>query len=227
MARLARLVIPDHAHYVIQCGHSGQRVFLDAQDRVRFCAALHEVAAAEQVLVHAYALLDTEVQLLATPGQAASLGRLMQGLGRRYVAAYHRRHGGTGTLWNGRYRCAVVEPGAPRLDALLLVDSLSAQAGLTSAGHRARGAHDPRLVNPPEYWQLGNTPFEREAAYRELLVAGLSPAQATALRRAALGGWAAGSQAFVAKVADTAARPAQPRPRGRPRLPVDVKPAQC
>lgn len=69
----------------------------------------------------------------------------------------------------------------------------------------------------PETWALGNTPFDREAAYRALLLAGLPQAETDALRQAALGGWAAGSAAFVATVAQTAARPAAPRARGRPR----------
>jgi putative transposase len=75
------------------------------------------------------------------------------------------------------------------------------------------------LKNPPEIWALGNTPFEREAAYRSLLAAGLPATQAQALRQAALGGWAAGSAAFALDLSRATARPARPRPRGRPLTP--------
>jgi putative transposase len=220
MARLRRLEWPGQAHYLIQRGHGalGDRgVFADAIDRQHFLAALGEAARAEMVQVHAYALLPQELQLLATPTQPGALGRLMQALGRRYVSAYNRRHSHRGSVWDGRFRCAVVEPGNTRLAALQLVDGQSAEPGWTSCGPRTGGARDALLADPPEWWALGNTPFEREAAYRALLLRGLPQAQALALRQAALGGWAAGSAAFSAQVAEATARPAQPRPRGRPR----------
>jgi len=217
MSRLPRLVVAGQAHFVVQRGHSGAPVFVDDADRAAYLAALREAAATEHVQVHAYALLPTEVQLLATPAEPAALSRLMQALGRRYVAAHNRRHGRSGTLWDGRFRCGVVEPGTPRLQALCLIDGAAAEAGLTSAGHRLGGPRDVQLVDPPEYWQLGNTPFEREAAYRARLQAGVAPAAAQALRSAALGGWAAGSPGFKASLESATSRPAQPRPRGRPR----------
>jgi len=213
MSRLPRLVVPHCAHYVVQRGHSGRPVFADDADRQAFLAALREAAAAQRVAVHAYALLDTEVHLLATPPDAVSLGRMVQTLGRRYVSAYNRRHDRSGTLWDGRFRCAVVEPGSWQLAALRLIDGLP---GPTSAAHRAGELRDAMLADPPEFWNLGNTPFEREAAYRALLVQGVPPSQAAALRSAALGGWAVGSGAFMAQLAAQTARPVRPRPRGRP-----------
>ena len=213
MSRLPRLVVPQHAHYVIQRGHSGQPVFGDDEDRRAFLTALREAAAAQHLAVHAYALLDNEVHLLATPPDRTALGRAMQSLGRLYVSAYNRRHGRSGTLWDGRFRCAVVEPGTWQLAALSLIDGLP---GLTSAAHRAGGGGVSFIADPREFWQLGNTPFEREAVYRRLLAQGAAPAQAAALREAALGGWAVGSAPFLAQLAAQTDRPLRPRPRGRP-----------
>lgn len=220
MARLPRLELPGQTHYLLQRAHSALGevgVFADATDRRNFLAALMEAAKAEGVQVHAYALLAQELQLLATPTQAGALGRLMQALGRRYVSAYNRRHGHRGSVWEGRFRCAVVEAGDQRLAVLQLVDGQSAEPGLTSASPRTGGPRDPLLTDPPEWWALGNTPFDREAAYRARLAQGLPQAQAQSLRQAALGGWVVGSPAFATQVAEATARPSQPRPRGRPR----------
>jgi putative transposase len=220
VARLPRLEWPGQTHYLIQRGRgalASRGVFIDGHDRQAFLDALREAAAGEGVDVHAYALLDHEVQILATPDMAGALGRMLQAIGRRYVSAYNRRHQHRGSVWDGRYRCAVLEPGATRLAALRLVDGLAHEPGHTSVGHRTGARQADWLSDPPEYWALGNTPFEREAAYRGLLAHGLPEAQSQALRRAALGGWAAGSAAFAAQVAQVTARPASPRPRGRPR----------
>ena len=224
MARLPRLSIAGHAHWLTQRGHNGNPVFADAADRMAFLAALKEAAVADMVQVHAYALLDNQVHLLATPATATGLSRMMQSLGRRYVSAYHRRHGGSGTLWEGRFRCAVVQPGATLLDVMCLIDGLPSLAGLapeacaSSLGHRAGGERDPLLVDPQAYWLLGNTPFDRQTAWRIRVGEGVPEARASSLRAAALGGWAVGSAVFAASVVEHTARPAAPRPRGRPRL---------
>lgn len=221
MARLPRLSLAGQPHWLIQRGHSGNLVMADDTDRLGFLTALREAAAESQVQIHAYALLSTEVHLLATPAQTTGLSRMMQSLGRRYVSAYHRRHGGSGTLWEGRFRCAVVESGATLLDVLCLIDGLAGplpEPAASSLGHRAGGPGHPLLVDPQPYWQLGNTPFDRQDHWRRRVAEGLSAGRASALRSAALGGWAVGSAAFCTVVAEQAARPAAPRARGRPRL---------
>lgn len=214
MARLPRLVLPGAVHLVQQRAHGARPIFTDETDRLAYRQVLREATLAEQAAVHAYALGDAEVRLLLTVSSADALSRLMQAVGRGYVSAYNRRHGCQGTLWAGRFGCAVVEPGAWTLDALLAVD---ASSGPTSATHRAGGVGDTLLTDPPEYWQLGNTPFEREAAWRQRLDAGVAPSTLAAMQRALRGGWALGSAAFLQRLAEASPRPVQPRPRGRPR----------
>ena len=217
MARLPRLVLPGHAHWVIQRGHGAQAAFVDQSDREAYLAALGQSAAECQVEVLAWGLLANEVQLLLVPALSPALGRLMQAVGRRYVSAYHRRHGGAGSLWDGRYRCAVVEAGPSLLNLLAWIDGQSTEPNQTSAAQRlAGGAGLVNLSHPPEYWRLGNTPFEREAAYRRLMAEGLPATEAARLRQAGLGGWAIGTAAFREQISHSLARPVQPRRPGRP-----------
>ena len=80
-------------------------------------------------------------------------------------------------------------------------------------GHR----NDPAVADHPLFWALGNTPFDREMAYRRLFEQGLGAAQARQLEEVAVKGWALGSTAFLSMVAVRVERPVRPRPRGRPR----------
>jgi len=115
---------------------------------------------------------------------------------------------------------------------LLRVDLLGLAAApggaWCSAAHHLGQARDPHLGEPPEVWALGNTPFERESAWRERLDAGLDAATDAALARAVHGTWAAGSPAFLAEVAAAAGRPTAPRRAGRPagsrQRPVNMSP---
>lgn len=226
MARLPRLVVPGLAHHVVQRGHSGRPPFADDADRREYLGALEEATRARGVAVLAYALLADEVHLLLVPPDPGALGAAMQAIGRRYVAAFRRRHGGSGTLWDGRFRAGVVEPGPRTLDVLRLIDALPVRRGLaasaeaaawSSAPHRLGRLRDRLLADPAEVWALGNTPFEREAAYGRLLERGLDPAVEQRLEHAARHGWAVGSEAFLAGLAETAGRAVRPRGRGRPR----------
>lgn len=215
MARLPRLVLAGQAHLVIQRGLAGQPVFADRQDGADYLRVLREAAGIEAVALHAWALMPFEVQLLVTPASAPALARLVQQVGRRYVAAHNRRHGRRGTVWAGRFGSAAIEPGPWRLTALQSVDS-QVDALQTSAGHRLGGTADSALTDPPEYWALGNTPFEREAAYRAALQAGVPNDRAMVLRRAVLAGWPVGGAPFLEQASRGGRRPSSPRPRGRP-----------
>ena len=226
MARLPRLVVAGMPHLLRLAGHAGQPVFRDDHDRQQFLAALRESALLQGCGVHAYALLEAEVWLLLTPPTAAALGLMVQSVGRRYVAGFNRRHGRSGTLWAGRFRASVVQPGALAQAAMLAIDLLPVQLGVVSAAdafawssarHHLGSARDPVVTVGRAYWDLGNTPFEREAAYRRLVEEGLPTVKWQRVMAAGKTGWALGDAGFLAELADRAGRPVAPRPRGRPR----------
>jgi putative transposase len=226
VARLARLSVADHAHLVLLRGHSGQPVFRDDVDRATFLSALQIACSLERVALHAYALLPDRVWLLCTPASAQAVGRAMQALGRRFSATFNRRHRRSGSIWDGRYRATVVEEGAPLLEAMVFVDQAPARAGLAAAALSAAWssarqhvgiAGEFSLTDAAAYWALGNTPFDRCAAYREMLEEPLGQPRADYLAGAAQRGWAVGSPEFLEILRQIAARPVVPRPRGRPR----------
>lgn len=153
------------------------------------------------------------------------MSRCLQAIGRCHTAFYNRRHGCSGTLWEGRFRCTVVEPGLPSLEALCFVEQSPMSAGLvsivsvwpwSSASHHLGIEPDAQITDTAEYWALGNTPFDRAAAYRDLLEEPLAPEREKAIADAATKGWALGSPAFVAGIQVGIDRPLAPRRRGRP-----------
>lgn len=225
MARLPRLSVANLPHLLIQRGHNRQAVFLDDEDRLQFRSLLGEAARSEEVSLHAYALYDGEVRLLATPPQADSLGRMMQVLGRRYGAAFNRRHGRTGGLWEGRFKTTVIEPTVRVLDAMCFVETdggLRPSEGVgalavSSLAHHLGRRHDAMVADHAVFWALGNTPFEREAAYRARLEAGLAERVRTELNDAVLKGWPVGGATFLASLAQQTDRRLMPLKRGRPR----------
>jgi putative transposase len=226
MARLSRLCIPGWPHVLVQQGHNRQPVFRDDADRQLFLSLLQAAAGSLGVAVHAYGLLDAEMRLLATPSTGDSLSRLMQTIGRRYGSAFNRRHGHVGSLWEGRFRATVIEPERHLLDCMRYVEDVSANAeqgtalGRTlwsSAAHHLGMRADAIVTDHLEYWSLGNTPFEREAAYRELAQQALTSKESALIQDAARKGWPLGSPGFLAKLSASTPRRLTPMARGRPK----------
>lgn len=227
MARLRRIVMPGHAHVVIHRGRSGQAVFRDAADRETYRSRLREVARHVGVTIHAYALLPSEVRLLVVPETATGLADLMQGIGRHYVRAFNRKYQCTGTPWEGRFRSTVVEGGSQFLNCMRFVEAAPAESPekpigpaaetWSSAAHHLGLRLDPLVVDHPAFWALGNTPFEREAAYRRLAAEPFPDRDVAAILHAALNGWVIGSTEFADAAGWHAGRRPQPAKRGRPK----------
>ena len=126
----------------------------------------------------------------------------------------------------GRYRSTVLQPDPYLLACMAYFDLNAVRTGLVPAaadypwsshGHYAGLRHEAWLVPPPGYWALGNTPFAREAAYANMVRAGVTSALQDALTQSVLGGWVLGAAPFVAAMQQGATRRLTRSHPGRPR----------
>jgi putative transposase len=225
MARLPRLTVAGYPHHIIQRGNNRQDIFTSASDRRLFLNLLSDNAAQFKVAIHAYVLMGNHVHLLATPETADGIPRMMQALGRRYVRLYNDSHGRTGTLWEGRYKSTLIQTERYLLACMAYIDLNPVRAGLvahpseyawSSHLHYAGDKSDPVVTPHPLIWGLGNTPFAREAAYREWVLRGLTTQQLQDLTQSVLKGWALGEQDFVASIQSQTARRVSRSVAGRP-----------
>jgi putative transposase len=225
MARLPRLVVPDHPHHVILNALDQQPAFRDENDYASFLKWLKEATRQFKVALHAYALLPGQVQLLLTPADDTGIGKLMQWIGRQYVPYFNARYQRAGTLWQGRYRATVVDSDPYFLTCCRYLESAPLRSGLcsdlgnypwSSYGHHAGLRQDPLITDHPMYWALGNTPFDREVGYRALMENGLTDAETAALDEALHKTWPLGSDRFKQLLEKQTSRRVTPAKRGRP-----------
>jgi putative transposase len=225
MARLPRLTIPGYPHHIIQRGNNRQPIFAGEADYLALLGMLDEHARQERVAVHAYVLMSNHFHLLATPETAEGIPHMMQAVGRRYVRYFNQRQERTGTLWEGRYRSTLIQAERYLLACMVYIDLNPVRAGMvetpaayqwSSHAHYA-GSRVDRLITPhPLWWELGNTPFAREAAYAELVRNGLGTQQERALTDSALRGWALGEPDYVADLQRRTERRVSKARAGRP-----------
>ena len=225
MARLPRLYAPGipqlvHARFLFPLSTrttSGNRI-LDSLQQWLF-----DGFARHAVMLHAWTLTDDGILLLATPGDNTSLSRLIQMLGRNLATTLR-----SGPVFSGRYRSTLVEPGAWVIPSMIWLESwVAREKGASdselwpwsSAGFHTGAfmGYSPALNDHADYWSSGNTPFDRQAAYKYRYTEGLSSAQLQQIAQALHGQWALGSPGFINQLSTVASRRPMQGRRGRPR----------
>ena len=226
MARLARLVIPHQLHHIIQSGNDAKRVFVDDEDFTSFLAWMGEASRQFKVAIHSYVLMPDHLHLLTTPSDETGLGKMMQWIGRHYVPYFNGKYQRQGTLWQGRYKATVLEAIPYLIRCSLYMEANPVRSGFvtdavdypwSSYQHHIGLKTNSLITDHPVYWAMGNTPFQREAAYKEMMSNGLSPIEIKTLTAATLKAWLLGAPEFKAEMTKLTERRVEPIKRGRPR----------
>jgi putative transposase len=227
MARLPRLTVTGYPQHVILRGNNRQDIFRNTADYQRILDLIEHHSQELGVEIHAYVLMTNHLHLLLTPQKDQALPKMMQAVGRSYVQTFNKVHGRTGTLWEGRYRSTLIQTERYLLACMAYIDLNPVRAHMvaqpddyiwSSYSHYV-GRRNDRLITPHAlYWGLGNTPFAREAAYAEMVHAGIKADQQRALTDATLSGWALGDAQFIAGLKLQTPRRLSKDKAGRPPL---------
>ena len=223
MARLPRIVIPGQPQHAIVRGNNRGVIFRADADYSFYLEKLKAACDQHGCQLHAYILMTNHVHLLITPETESSLAKTLQMLGRYYVQYFNYRYHRTGTLWEGRYKAALIDSESYLLTCMRYVELNPVRAGMVSHPSEYRWSsyffnalgHADALVTPHlEYRRLDKSPEVRRAAYRQLFRHHIAERDVTAIRDATNKAWALGSDRFKQRVQRQLARPVEPRARG-------------
>lgn len=226
MARLPRLFAPDQAQLITAQFTPATAHMLSTpagQIFERLATWLGQSAHQHRVCIHGWCIASRGLYVLATPSDALGLSRLIQDLGRRLAAQLK-----VGGVFSGRYRSTIPQPERWVLPCLIWLERSTTREGLVdepahwawSSAHAHTEGSDTRatwLQPHADYWLCGNTPFARQAAYRDQLNAGNGAATDDQIELALKGQWGLGDQLFLTELALCANRRVQPGLRGRPK----------
>ena len=177
MARLPRIVAPGCTLHILQRGINRQAIFLSLEDYAHYLECLRRASERVDCDIHAYVLMTNHVHLLLTPKTTMGPSRMMQVIGRSYVRYINEAYNRTGTLWDGRYKSALIDSSHYLLPCCRYIELNPVRAGIVSRPEQYRWSsycgnalfEMNTLVTPHElYDQLGNTKLTRAAAYRVL-----------------------------------------------------------
>lgn len=221
MARLSRVVLPDHPHHITQRGVRSQTVFFDDDDRRHYLKLVREETARRGVRILCYCLMTNHVHLLAVPSSVAGLARAIGEAHRRYTLFINQRTNARGYLFQGRFSsCPLDEPYLLAATRYTLrnpvragmVASASQWPWSSAAFHLRERDNDP-LVSDPDLPGL----VEGESQWRRWLQNDVAEKQAQFLREKLRTGRPCGSEHFVEQAELLSGRRLRARPAGRPR----------
>jgi putative transposase len=224
MARHPRLILPDVALHIRQRGNDGQYCFRHESDRLVYLSNLGEFCRRWRCALHAYCLMTNHVHLLLTPPDSQACALLMRDLGRCYVRYFNRRHGRTGSLWEGRFRSCLVESQRYVLGCHRYIELNPVRAGMVRApdayawssyAGNGRGREDSLLTPHAEYLALAETASRRCASYRGLFQDKEDRDLTAAFRAATDGGYPLVGNSLKARLAAQGARVERGKPGPR------------
>lgn len=223
MARRQRHVVPGQALHIIQRGNNRQAIFFADADYRFYHEALEDASLRYGCAVHAYVFMTNHVHLLLTPTAEDSSSRVLQSLGRRYVRYVNTLYRRTGTLWEGRFKSAIVNSEQYLLTCARYIELNPVRAGMVSAPqdypwsshrHNAHGQRDSLLRPHDVYRRLGPDAMSRQVRYGDLFRQDLDPGQVENIREATKAGAVIGNDRFRAQIEAELGRRVRPHQHG-------------
>lgn len=228
MARHPRVFVPGYPHHVVQRGHDRNAVFVEPVDYAYYLANLAEFKVHYDVAVYAWCLMTNHVHLILCPrkhgGAISALMRRVSARQARYVNRLERR---SGTLWEGRFKCSVVDTDAYLLACMRYVDLNPVRAGLcrhpgeyrwSSYAHKVGQSDDVDWLDPdPVTWEMGADDPSRQRAYARFVMADIADGEEALIRTAVRRNQLTGGGRFVDEIEQRTGRRIEARGPGRPR----------
>ena len=225
--RTARASVGGLVYHVLNRGNDRRTVFHEGGDYAAFLKLVAELAAGGEagtgrppVRVLAACLMPNHFHLVLWPRDDGDLSRAMGRLTTAHVRRYRRHHGGSGHVWQGRFKAFAVEQDGHLYAVLRYVERNPLRAGLVGRAQdwpwgtlalRTDPAR-PAWLSP---WPVGDG--SPPSDWAEFVNAPQTEAEVAALERSLRRERPYGGEAWARRTAARLGMTHTLRPRGRPR----------
>jgi putative transposase len=177
MVRQLRNFAPGSCLHIVQRGDNRRACFHDDQERQRYLELMGKCSRKYHCDLHAYVLMTNHVHILLTVNERNAQSWFMKDLSQQTAHWVHLRHGGTGTMWDGRYHASHIDSDAYLLTCQRYIELNPVRAGMvewpgafswSSYRANAEGRESDLLTPHPVYLALGRDAMARQRAYRAL-----------------------------------------------------------
>src|SRR5688572_29426072 len=128
-----RLSSESGTYHVISRGNNRSDVFLSPADKYVFLKVLQETKGQLPFALHHYVLMDNHVHMIMRTGGPELLSKAMKAINERHAMRFRRRHGGSGHVWQGRFKSFPVHDDAYLLTCGAYIELNPVRAGMVAA----------------------------------------------------------------------------------------------
>ncbi|MCX5711463.1 MAG: transposase [Candidatus Omnitrophica bacterium] len=226
MARKPRMFVTGLPFHVVQRGNNKNPIFFSETDYLFFLSVLREAKLKHPCLIFAYCLMPNHFHLLIQPEAKENISFLIKFLGSKYVRYINKVYKRSGTLWEGRFKCSIVEEEAYFLTCLRYIETNPLRAGIvnnveeylwSSYRCRAFGENDGLTDLDEWYKELGLASSQRQILYRCNFNNDISDSVLEFIREMTNKGGVIGGTEFKDKLEEIIAQKIIIRKPGRPR----------
>lgn len=209
MPRKPRFYLPGIPVHIVQRGHSQEPVFFENDDYAAYLDWLANAADRYDCAIHAYVLMTNHIHLLVTPDTKQGISLMMQHTGRHYVPYINKTYGTSGSIWEGRYKSALIHDEQYLLTCMRYIELNPIRAGMVTTPAKylwssyranAQGKSDTIVTPHLLYKNLGRTRQTRNEAYRLLFKAHIDQAAHDKIKKAYQTGTPLGNNYFRDKI---------------------------
>ncbi|HUG92922.1 MAG TPA: transposase [Planctomycetaceae bacterium] len=113
MPRTARASVGGICYHVLNRGNARAEVFHKDGDYRAFLTLIRDACERRAMRVIGHCLMPNHFHLLLWPRKDGDLSRWMQWLLTAHVRRYHRHYGGSGHVWQGRFKAIPIQHPVP------------------------------------------------------------------------------------------------------------------
>lgn len=222
MPRMARVIVPNLPHHIVQRGHNRKAVFVEPYDYQYYLDTLLEWKRELGIKVYAWCLMTNHVHLILDPGDdRLAIGLLMKRLAGRQTRYVNKHESRSGSLWEGRYKASAIQTDSYLLQCCRYVELNPVRAAMVSraenypwSSYRSKiGLGGSPILDPdPCYAELAR-PTEQ---YRHFVEQGLSDEEYRLIRERVQRNGLTGNGAFIDEVEQRIGLRIEYRLPGRP-----------
>ena len=108
MARVKRSFVKDGIYHILNRGNGRQKVFLKDGDYAAFVDLIEESRKHFDFKLYAYCVMPNHFHFVVTCPEADIYSVWIQWLTTAHARRYHKHYGGSGHVWQGRFKSFLV-----------------------------------------------------------------------------------------------------------------------
>jgi putative transposase len=132
MPRANRFMQPGQIYHLTHRCHDRAFLFRFARDRSEYRERLRTVSRMFRVSVLNYCITSNHHHIIAVEHKAMSISRMMQKLEGDFAGYYNRRKQRSGSFWEDRYHCTMIEDGEHFRNCMIYVAMNMVRAGVVA-----------------------------------------------------------------------------------------------